>query len=126
MKLLIIFTFLVIAIFGCSSISQSFASAKQSEAAIEASRTAQLALGGQIAISILLALVVVILVFIILAFLYHLSKKKLTPSQFQINRFSQDDFSVSSNMDVDALCQFPVLRDETESNSSILPSGWGW
>ena len=124
MSLLIIFVFLIVAIFGCSSISHSYASAKQAEAVIETNQTAQLALGGQITISILLALTVVILMLVILALLYHFSKKRSIIPQSPTNHFSQDDFSTSSNMD--APYQFPVLSDEKEKETSILPSGWGW
>ena len=124
MSLLIIFVFLIVAIFGCSSISHSYASAKQAEAAIETNQTAQLALGGQIAISILLSLAVIVLVLVILALLYRLLKKQISISQYPINHFPQNDFAVLD--DSNTLHQFPALRDETESNSSILPSGWGW
>ena len=124
MSLLIIFVFLIVAIFGCSSISHSYASAKQAEAAIETNQTAQLALGGQITISILLALTVVILMLVILTLLYHFSKKRSIISQSPTNHFPQNDFEVLD--DSNTLYQFPVLRDETESASSILPSGWGW
>ena len=121
---LIALAFLLLTIFGCVSIFDSYASTKQAEAVIETNQTVQLALGGQIAMSILLTLTVVILTLVILILLYHFSKKRPNPSQYPMNRFSQDDFSTSSNMD--APYQFPVLSDEKEKETSILPSGWGW
>ena len=124
MNILIIFAFLLVVIFGCTSISNSYASAKQAEAAIEASQTAQLALGGQVAISVLLSMAVIILVLVILALLYRLLKKQITISEYPANRFPQNDFAVLD--DSDTLYQFPVLRDERESVSFTLPSGWGW
>ena len=111
-------------IFGCTSISNSYASAKQAEAAIEASQTAQLALGGQVAISVLLSMAVIILVLVILALLYRLLKKQIISSEYPANRFPQNDFAVLD--DSNTLYQFPVLRDERESVSFTLPSGWGW
>ncbi len=129
MNILIIFAFLLVVIFGCTSISNSYASAKQAEAAIEASQTAQLALGGQVAISVLLSmaviiLAVIVLVLVILALLYRLLKKQITISEYPANHFPQNDFAVLD--DSNTLYQFPALRDERESNSPILPSGWGW
>ena len=124
MSILIVFVFLLVFIFGCASISNSYASARQAEAVIETNQTAQLALGEQIAISILLSLVVVILVLVILALLYRLLKKQIPISQYPVNHFSQKDFSALENGNM--LYQFPALRYETESDSSILPSGWGW
>ncbi len=124
MNILIVFAFLLVVIFGCTSISNSYASAKQAEAAIEASKTAQLALGGQIAISILLALAVIVLVLVILALLYRLLKKQITISEYPANHFPQNDFAVLD--DSNTLYQFPALRDERESVSFTLPSGWGW
>jgi heme/copper-type cytochrome/quinol oxidase subunit 2 len=119
----LVFLFLTI-VFGCASISNSYSSAKQAEAAIEASQTAQLALGGQIIISILLVLVVVILVFIILALLYRFSKKNPITSQHPMNRFLEGGYPALLNTDTQY--QFPALQDETKNESSILPSGWGW
>ncbi len=124
MNILIIFAFLLVVIFGCTSISNSYASAKQAEVAIEASKTAQFALGGQIAISVLLSMAVIILVLVILALLYRLLKKQIISSEYPTNHFSQNDFVALD--DSDTLYQFPVLRDERENVSFTLPSGWGW
>ena len=115
---------LLIIVFGCSSISQAYASAKQAEAAIESNQTAQLALGGQITTRIFLALVVVILVFLILALLYHISKKQTAVSQYSANLFSQNDFPVLDDNDI--RYQYPDSQSETENELSTLPSGWGW
>ena len=122
--LFIALAFLLLIIFGCASISNSYASAKQAEASIEASQTAQLALGGQITISIVLALVVAILTFTVLTLLYHLSKKQSAASQCSANHFPQNDFAALGN--ADAQYQFPVVQNETENELSTLPSGWGW
>ena len=118
---------LLIITFGCASISNSYASAKQAEAAIEASQTAQLALGGQIVISILLVLAVIILVFVILTLLYKLLKKQPTGSRQSRHSSSyilQDGIPLSSNLD--AQYRHPVSQNETENNFPILPSDWGW
>ena len=118
-----VFLFLTI-VFGCVSVSNSYAYAKQAQASIEASQTAQLALGGQIITSILLALVVVILIFVVLALLYKLLKKQPTISQNPGNLFLEDGYPTLLNKDTQY--QFPVSRNKTESESPILPSGWGW
>ena len=124
MYFFLILVFFIFAVFGCVSISQPYASAKQAEIAIEASKTAQFALGGQIAISVLLSMAVIILVLIILVLLYRLLKKQIISSEYPTNHFSQNDFVALD--DSDTLYQFPVLRDERESVSFTLPSGWGW
>jgi hypothetical protein len=124
MSILIIFAFLLVFIFGCTSISNSYASTKQAEAVIETNQTAQLALSGQIAISILLSLAVIILVLMIFALLYRLLKKQIPISQYSVNHFPQNDFAVLD--DSNTLYQFSVLFDEKEKETSILPSGWGW
>ena len=125
--LLLAFTLLIITIFGCASISNSYASAKQAEAVIEASRTAQLALGSQSVISILLALVVVILIFVVLALLYKLLKKQptiLQQSFIPTDHFLQDGLPALDS--TSTKCQFSVTHNETENEFPMLPPGWGW
>ncbi len=119
-----VFTLVIIVVFGCTSISNSYASAKQAEAVIETNQTTQLALGGQIATIVLLALVVVLLVLVILTLLYRLLKKQTPISEYPVNHLPQNDFSVLDDRNMPY--QFPALRDEREHESSIFPSGWGW
>jgi ABC-type Fe3+ transport system permease subunit len=52
---------IVILLFGLSSVSQSFATAKQAQAAIEASKTAQIASVGNLVVIAVVALVIVVL-----------------------------------------------------------------
>jgi|GEM_PF-4552252 len=62
MKTAFVFVSLVLAlIFGLSSVSQSFATAKQAQAAIEASKTAQIASVGNLVVLAVVALVIVVL-----------------------------------------------------------------
>jgi hypothetical protein len=113
-------------VFGCASISNAYATAKQAEAAIEASQTAQLALGGQIATSVFLALVVIILLLAIFALLFQLAKKKSVPAQLSydlVNSFAQDDFLALGN----ASTQFHFAESLDEDEELLkLPRGWGW
>lgn len=48
-------------LFGLGSVSQSYASARQAQAAIEASRTAQMAVAGNLVVIVILGLLVVLL-----------------------------------------------------------------
>jgi hypothetical protein len=126
MNPLIILTLLLIVVFGCVSVSNAYATTKQAEAAIEASQTAQLALGGQIIISILLVLVVIILLLAIFALLFQLAKKKLVPAQFPydlVNSFAQDDFLALGNPST--RFHFAESLDEGEELLK-LPRDWGW
>ena len=126
MNMLIILTLLLIVVFGCVSVSNAYATAKQAEAAIEASQTAQLALGGQIVISILLVLVVVILLLAILALFFQLAKKKSVPAQFPYdlaNSFAQEDSLALGNPST----QFHLGESLDEDEELLkLPHGWGW
>lgn len=106
-------TFLLFVVFGCTSISHSYASVKQPEASIQASQTAQLALGGQTAISILLSLVVATLALTVLVLLYNLLKK--APAQQQIPYLLQDKSA-----------HLPIFLDEGEEEFPDILSGWGW
>jgi hypothetical protein len=126
MNTLIILTLLLIVVLGCVSVSNAYATAKQAEAAIEASQTAQLALGGQILISILLVLVVVILLLAILALFFQLAKKKSVTAQFPhdlVNGFAQDDFLALGKPNTPF--HFVASLDEDEELLK-LPHGWGW
>jgi hypothetical protein len=57
-RILIAVLLIIVLLFGLSSISQSYASAKQAQAAIEASRTAQIASTGNLVMIITMALVI--------------------------------------------------------------------
>jgi ABC-type Fe3+ transport system permease subunit len=71
MNILLIIVFLIVALlFGLSSNSQSYASAKQAQAAIEASRAAQIASAGNIVIvALLIGAVVIAVVLLTLVYL---------------------------------------------------------
>jgi len=71
MNILLIIVFLIVALlFGLSSISQSYASAKQAQAAIEASRVAQIASAGNIfSVAMFIGAVVIVVVLLTLIYL---------------------------------------------------------
>ncbi len=58
-QLLVLLLFVIVFLFGLSSVSQSFATAKQAQAAIEASRTAQIAGTGNLVSLVTMALVII-------------------------------------------------------------------
>jgi ABC-type Fe3+ transport system permease subunit len=62
---------IVVILFGFSSISQSYASAQQAQAAIEASRTAQIASTGNLVVIATLAIVLLVAIAVIAYLLLH-------------------------------------------------------
>ena len=109
---LIILALSILAIFGCISISQSYASAKQAQAVIETNQTAQLALSGQIALSILFSMIALILIIALLVLVYLLIKK--APA-----RHIQEK---SASMPL----RLPVFLEEDEEELPKFSSDWGW
>jgi len=105
----------ILAIFGCVSVSQSYASARQAQAVIETNHTAQLALRGQIAANIIFALVALILLIVLLVLVYLLVKKAPSPQTTPV----QEKLSTTQ-------LRLPVSWDEDEKELSDIISGWGW
>ena len=99
-------------IFGCVSVSQSYASAKQAQAVIETNQTAQIALSGQIALSIIFALIALIL---LIALLFLVFKKAPSPQIAPV----QEELPTTQ-------LRLPVSWDEDEEELSDIISGWGW
>ncbi len=112
MNFLLILAFFILAIFGCVSLAQSYASAKQAQAVIETNHTAQLALRGQIASNIVFALTALILLIVLLFLVYLLIKK----APVQKTTLVQEE-SVSTS-------RLPVFWDKEELPNII--SDWGW
>lgn len=72
MNTIFVLILLVLALFfGLSSMSQSYASAKQAQAAIEASRTAQIASTGNLIVIVTLAVLLLVAVAVIVYLLLH-------------------------------------------------------
>jgi heme/copper-type cytochrome/quinol oxidase subunit 2 len=63
--------FIAVLFFGLSSMSQSYASAQQAQAAIEASRTAQIASAGNLVVIVTLAIVLLVAIAVIAYLLLH-------------------------------------------------------
>lgn len=77
MSLVIVFLLLIIlALFGLASISQSYASAQQAQAAIEASRAAQIASAGNLVTILVMALVVVTILIAVVVIAYLIYRLK--------------------------------------------------
>jgi heme/copper-type cytochrome/quinol oxidase subunit 2 len=68
--LLAIALVIVVILFGFSSVSQSYASAQQAQAAIEASRTAQIASTGNLIVIVTLVIVLLVAI-VVIAYLLH-------------------------------------------------------
>ena len=69
--LLAIALVIVVILFGFSSMSQSYATARQAQAAIEASRTAQIASTGNLIVIVTLAIVLLVAIVVIAYLLLH-------------------------------------------------------
>ena len=125
---LIALAFLLLAIFGCVSIFDSHASAKQAQASIESSQTAQLALKGQVLISIALIAIILILLIAIFVLLYKFLKKQVATSElsdFPRKELAQKEYSALSNSDVQQT--LPIYQEEKENQKLLtLPTDWGW
>ncbi|PKN91202.1 MAG: hypothetical protein CVU44_20810 [Chloroflexi bacterium HGW-Chloroflexi-6] len=67
----ILILFIIALLFGFSSMSQSYATAQQAQAAIEASRTAQIASTGNLVVIVTLAIVLLVAIAIIAYLLLH-------------------------------------------------------
>lgn len=79
MKTTFVFVSVVLALlFGLSSVSQSYATAKQAQAAIEASKTAQIASLGNLVVIALVTLVIVVLLAAVIFTAWMLQAKPLT------------------------------------------------
>ena len=106
---------LILALFGCVSVSQSYASAKQAQAVIETNHTAQLALRGQIITNIIFAFITLILLVALLSLAYLLLKKTSSRKSYQ----TQEELPTTQ-------LRLPVSWDEDEKELSDIISGWGW
>jgi flagellar basal body-associated protein FliL len=124
----IVLAFLLLTIFGCVSIFDAYASAKQSQVAIEASQAAQLALKAQILISIALIVIIFILLIAIFALLYKFFKKQVVTSKLPRlpeNEFTQKEYPVLGDSGVQRallICQ----EEKEEQKELTLPIDWGW
>ncbi len=116
---------LLIIVFGCVSISQAYASAKQAQASIEVSQTAQLALKGQALVSIALIVIVFILLIAIFALFYKFLKKQegmLRLPYLPVNELLQKE---DRGLGGSGVQQTPLINQEKEK-FPILPHDWGW
>jgi len=118
MKILLLAFLLLIAAFSCISVSQSYASAQQARAVIEINHTAQLALVGQIAISILLAFLVILLLLMLLLLIHNLTKKQEGKALILKKRMPERKYPALG----------AEIRPEAEESEEFLtlPSNWGW
>jgi flagellar basal body-associated protein FliL len=115
-------TFLVISllvlalVFGVSSISQSYTTAKQAQATIETTRAAEIANISNLVVILLLVLLVIAIIGIALYFILHIK----TSSQ---QRSTQSQVTHSGNANWDQLLTLllvQILQNQMEQNASQL------
>jgi len=118
MKILFLVFLLLITTFSCVSVSQSYASAQQAQAVIETNHTAQLALVGQITISVILSFLVLLLL-LMLFLLAHKLMKKQEEVALPVNMRMQERKYPAINAEI---------KPEREEDEELLalPSDWGW
>jgi len=116
MNLIILLALLVLALFGCVSISQSYASAKQAQAVIETNHTAQLALSGQIATSIIFAIIALVFLIALMVLMCLLFKENS----------SQKAYPTQEEKTAPTPLHLPASWDEKDEDLLTLPSGWDW
>ena len=124
--ILVALLFLIVFLFSLASVSQSYATAKQAQAAIEASRAAQIASTGNLVTLMTIALVVVaVLAAVILIAWLLLRAKPQTSRQWSSNRnngwdqFQQPD----ANALVPALMTL-LLYEMTQHQSHPVETAW--
>ena len=89
--LLILALLFVVLLFGLSSISQSYASAKQAEAVIETARAAQLASAGNLVSLVTAALVVIAILAATVLVTWLLLRARTAPNQHRVPGTSWDE-----------------------------------
>jgi hypothetical protein len=82
--LLIVILMLVVLLFGVSSISQSYASAKQAQVAIEVSRTAQITSAGNLVTLVTVSLVIVAILTAVILIAWLLLRTKSQPQRQRV------------------------------------------
>ncbi|MCX6078518.1 MAG: hypothetical protein NTW32_03190 [Chloroflexi bacterium] len=104
--LLVLLIFVIVFLFGLSSVSQSYATAKQAQAAIEASRAAQIASTGNLVTIVTVALVIIVslVAVIVIAWLVLSAKAQPKRQWTRTNNGGWDQFQQSrTNTLVEAL-----------------------
>jgi len=120
MIIFLVISLLVLAlVFGVSSISQSFATAKQAQATIENARVAEIASISNLVFVLLLVLLVITIIGITLYFLLH---SKTNPQQHS-HQPTQAQVPPISNANLDHLLTLllvQLLHNQIEQNASQL------
>ena len=116
---LVIALLILVLVFGLSSISQSYATAKQAQATIETARTAEIASTGNLIAILLFALLVIVIIGISLHFFLGLK----TTSQQHTQKSTQSHLSQVGPVSLDSIITLLViqmLQDQMEQNASQL------
>ena len=121
-RILVALLFIVVLLFALSSISQSYATAKQAEAAIEASRTAQIAGVGNL-VTILVVAVVVVAVLMLGIFIVYLEIKGIPYRKGKSVSDSSHHFGQDNNGLLPAILTmmtYEMLQRQEAQQHSIL------
>ncbi len=120
MIVFLIISLLILAlVFGFSSISQSYATAKQAQATIETARAAEIASTGNLIAILLFALLVIAIIGISLHFFLRFK----TTSQKHIQKSTQSHLSQAGPVSLDSILTLLViqmLQNQMEQNASQL------
>ena len=111
--------FILAILFGVTSISQSFATAKQAQATIETARVAEIASISNLVVILLLVLLVIAILGFALYFILHYK----TNSLHRPNRSTQSDSSHEGNTNWEHLLNLllvQLIHNQMEQNTSQL------
>ena len=116
---LVISLLIVALVFGFSSISQSYATAKQAQATIETARAAEIASTGNLIAILLFALLVIVVIGVSLHFFLSLK----TTSQQHSHKSKQSHLSQEGSVSLDSIITLLViqmLQNQMDQNASQL------
>ena len=112
--ILVVILFVVVALLSLSSVSQSFATAKQAQAAIEASRSAQIASTGNLVTIVTMALVIIASLAAVIVIAWLVLRAKAQPKRhWTANRnggWDQFDLLSKSQSQTNALVEALMTR----------------
>ena len=117
--ILLLCIFILAMLFGVTSISQSFVTAKQAQAVIETARVAEITSISNLVVTLLLVLLVIAILGFILYFLFHIK----TNSHNRSSQSTQSQVSHSGNPSWDQLLTLllmQLIQSQMEQNISQL------
>ena len=117
--ILVVILFVVVALLSLSSVSQSYATAKQAQATIETARAAEIASTGNLIAIVLFALLVIVIIGVSLHFFLRFK----TTSHQQSQKSTQSHIAQTGSTSLDSILTLLViqfLQNQMEQNASQL------